>query len=188
MIFDKKMVITGQTRFLMLIPAAFICLVFFFGSFTASVFAWGGLKSKIQDELDSNPFLKNGGIKLRVVSEENGYVTVEMYEGQRKIRESINKGWDINSENETILLGKFEGCYKDKIIVLRKSINYIQKMEGVKEVLLTAALNTATDKFEDDFYKAKEQSDKQQYAKAMEILRPGAEAGYAPSQSRLGSI
>jgi hypothetical protein len=37
-----------------------------------------GLKAKIQQEFDSNPFLKEEKIKLTVVKEDNGYVTVEI--------------------------------------------------------------------------------------------------------------
>ena len=55
----------------------------------------GGLKGKIQKELDGSPFLQEEGIKLTVLKEENGYVTIDMVKGSRKIREKIDKGLDI---------------------------------------------------------------------------------------------
>ena len=64
--------------------------------FTISLFlvptnadAFSSLKSKIQKELDVNPYLKKQKVKLRVTGEESGYVTIEMYEGNRGVREAI---------------------------------------------------------------------------------------------------
>jgi len=38
--------------------------------------------------------LRKEGVALRVVDEENGYVTIEMHEGNREIRQAIDKGHD----------------------------------------------------------------------------------------------
>lgn len=123
-------------------------VVFAFVYCVPNALSWGGLKGKIQKELDGTPFLKEEGIKLKVINEENGYVTIEMFEGNREIREKIDKGLDIFStqfEQNWLLEGASQKEVKG-LNVLRKALNYVKKMDGVKDVLLTAAVNTATDR------------------------------------------
>ena len=50
--------------------------------------ALAGLKEKIQEEIDSNPFLKEQGIKIVVQKEENGYITLDMAAGNPDIRKA----------------------------------------------------------------------------------------------------
>ena len=142
---------------------------------------FGGLKAKIQKELDGNPFLGKEEIALRVVEEENGYVTIEMYEGNRKIREAIDKGHDILTtqfEQQWAWDGASES-QRRTLKVLRRAIGYIHEMEGVKQVLLTAAVNTPWDRGYDCYHQNK-------YAEAAEWYRKAAEQGDADAQLMLG--
>ncbi|HEB86353.1 MAG TPA: hypothetical protein ENI68_04950 [Gammaproteobacteria bacterium] len=98
---------------------------------------FGGLKEEIQKELDGNPFLKKEGIKLRVVEEKNGYVTIEMYEGSRELRQTIHVGVDVDKIEGILLAGLGEHARRSTNAI-RKVLSYVRRIEGVKEVLLTA--------------------------------------------------
>lgn len=116
-----------------------------------SCYAFGSLKDKIQYELDGNPFLKKQDIKLRVTDEANGYVTIDIYQGNRKLRESIHNGADImTSQIEQAWAWSGSSVNeKNSLTILRKTIGVIQKIEGVKEILLTASVDTPRDNTKD---------------------------------------
>ena len=148
-------------------------LVVFAFSLTFSILAsaqlFGGLKAQIEKELAANPFLKKEGIRLTVVSEENGYVTLQMDAGNGKTRERIHDGIDIMS---------FDGESSNEckaIALLRKTITQIQGMDGVKQVLLTAAVNTALDKAYDAYNKKDYQEAAKQFLEAAEVGDPDAQ-------------
>jgi len=102
--------------------------------------AFGRLEDKIQEELDINPFLKKQGIKLRVVDATAGYITVEMYDGNRDLRERIVAGVDIMTgqvESAQFWSGT-STAERESVNILRRTLGYVGKMDGVKQVLLTA--------------------------------------------------
>ena len=148
----------------------------------------GGLKGKIQKELDESPFLQETGIKLKVINEENGYVTIQMLEGDRKIREKIDKGTDIFStqfEQEWLWMGGGKG-EKEGVNALRKSLTYVKKIEGVKEVLLRAAINTPADQADDLYVKGIKLHKNKKYKEGIKYLTEAAELGNVKAQVQLG--
>jgi tetratricopeptide (TPR) repeat protein len=102
-----------------------------------------GLKEKIQEEIDSNPFLKERGIKIVAKKEENGYVTLEMVTGNHEVRKALIEGMDIQNissvEMGLLSWGKSE---RETISTLKRVIGRIEKIPGVKEVVLKALAST----------------------------------------------
>jgi len=95
-----------------------------------------GLQSKIQQEFDSNPFLKEQKIKLTVVKEENGYVTVEIEGGGTNLIKSISQGEDIFGST---LTAAFQNDHKDELKTynaLKTAIDTVKGIKGVKVVSL----------------------------------------------------
>lgn len=99
-------------------------------------YALGSLGTQIQAELDVNPFLKEEGIKLRVVEEISGYVTIEMFEGSKIVREYIQK--DLASLEEWANTEASDADQK-VVFLINKALAPIKEMDGVKDVLLTAS-------------------------------------------------
>lgn len=179
----QKAFYLGEKRLLTLLPILFVLCLFT----SMDTMAWGSLQTTIQTELDGNPFLKEAKIKLRVIDEKNGYVTIEMAEGERALREGISKGFDINDSNDSLTRGHY--CYKcseSNLNILKKSINVIRQMQGVKEVLLKAAVNTPLDQADEKFSQASSLYEKKKYEEAISLVRPYAELGHVPSQRVLG--
>ncbi|UCE07902.1 MAG: TonB C-terminal domain-containing protein [bacterium] len=147
--------------------------------------AWGDLKERVQNELDGNPFLEKEKIRLKVIDEKNGYITIEMYEGNRKVREGVNKGFDIFSTHfeQKWFWDGVSKAERNSLNVLRKSLNYIKRMEGVKEILLTAVVGTQLDHAEDIFYEALKCKNNVEQVK---LFRKAAEMGYNKAQFLLG--
>jgi|APFre7841882590_1041340.scaffolds.fasta_scaffold09827_2 TPR repeat protein len=148
----------------------------------------GGLKEKLQEELDNNPFLQQNQIRLKVIDEKNGYVTIQMYEGNRRLREAINKGSDIFSNKIDLERGS-EGTNKkadQSLNALKKTLEYINKMDGVKAVLLTATVNTAQDEAEDLARKAVRICQEGKQDDCLKLLHEAAEQKSALAQYNLG--
>jgi len=117
------------------------------------------LKSKIQKELDGNPFLQKQGVKLGVVEEKNGYVTIEMYEGSRALRKAIKEGLDVlTGQIEQSWFWNSEGGKnaRKSLNAVRRSLEYVKKLDGVKEILVTSRVSTQLDQAEDLANKADE--------------------------------
>ena len=131
--------------------------------------AYGNLKDKIQEELTVNPFLKKYGMKLKVTEETEGYVTIDLYEGNRKLRERIHSGADILTYQIENLMGmkRITKEEKESVTVLRKTLGVIKEMHGVKEIMLTASINTINDRQEDktkrDEINAQKEKESQEY-------------------------
>ncbi|UTF51210.1 CHAP domain-containing protein [Desulfomicrobium sp. ZS1] len=131
----------------------FIVISFLFLSFLISflfvenVYAFDSLTKKIQKELEVNPYLKKEGVKLRVSDEESGYVTIEMYEGPRRMRMLINNGANIYLLQASFVEGPE---IKKAAQAVVSALNYVVKIEGVKDAMLVAAVNTPSDIAEDD--------------------------------------
>ncbi|MEW5857965.1 MAG: tetratricopeptide repeat protein [Cyanobacteriota bacterium] len=172
-------------KHLMVLGFVFLGL-FSMSVFTERAFPWGSLKSKIQEELDISPFLQREGVKLRVVDEKSGYVTIEMYEGDPELMKAIHDGIDVFSSQIDLMFHGVSRESRASLNALRRTIDYVKKIEGVKEVLLTAAhdpmdLVAQADKlYFDKLDKKVEQ--------AIPLYRQAAETGYAEAQIRLGQI
>lgn len=167
---------------------SFLLILFAFLAFApAESFSWGGLKGKIQSELDGNPFLRNEEIKIKVVSEDNGYVTLKMYEGSRTVREEINKGFDIfSSQFEQKRIWEGVTVKETKTVkALRRTLTYIKEMKGVKQIMLVSEINTPLDHAEDLYEEAVELYKKKKYAKAALKMRKPAELGLAKAEYSL---
>ncbi len=158
-------------------PIVFLLLCATFYALPCHTQIFGGLKAKIQKELDANPFLKKEGVKLRVVEEESGYVTIDMCEGSRAVREEIDKGHDIIGDGLT-WQGNNESQRKT-VTVIRRAISYVQKIDGIKEILLSASVNTPQDKGEDAF-------NEKDYEQALTWYRKAADQGNASAQVSIG--
>lgn len=165
----------------------FIAVFFFISCGTGEV---DGLKGKIQKELDGSPFLKEKGIKLTVIKEENGYVTIEMVEGSRIIRGIINEGVNIiDTRLDETIAYHYKSNYKDiveGVHILRNSVNYIKKMDGVKMVLLKAAINTLSDQAEDLYAKGVQLDKSKKYTGAFKCFEKAADFGHFRAQINLG--
>jgi len=148
------------------------------------------LKGKIQSELDANPFLREQRIKLQVVKEENGYVTIEMAEGNRKVREAIDAGVDVlgaGIDNRYLMFGATENELKT-VNALKRSLAYVKKMEGVKEVQVVAAVNTRLDRAEELLSKGLEAEEQKEVQRAAQIYEKAQELGSIPASVRLGQM
>ena len=96
-----------------------------------------GLKERIQEEVDSNPFLKEQGIKIVVQKEENGYVTLDMAAGSQEIRKALADGVDIrNISSIEINLAALSKADRETIAALQRFLGRLEKTPGVKEVVL----------------------------------------------------
>lgn len=145
---------------------------------------FGGLKGKIQKELDQNPFLTKEKIKLQVVEEQNGYVTIEMTDGDRPLRDAIHEGLDIYTDRTVDLLTFCGKCSAPALKTLKNALNYIRTMDDVKEISLTASVNTAIDRAEDLRKEAYELQGEEQVSK----IRESAKLGDTYSQAILGDF
>ena len=170
-----------------------ISLISFF-IFFQEAWALSSLGNKIQKELDANPFLKKAKIKLEVTEEENGYVTIEMLEGNRKIREGINNGYDIFTPQFDMkwmgFISRSPSVLERKTLnTLRKSLSYIKEnIKGVKEIMLTAAINTIQDQADDLNDKALKLQKENKFKEAAKFYRQAAEMGNPYAQFNLAIL
>lgn len=147
------------------------------------------LKSNIQKELDGNPFLHKEGVKLGVVEEKNGYVTIEMYEGSRALRKAIHEGFDVltNQIEQTPFWNSEEGKRARKSLnAIRRSLNYITTLDGVKEILVTSRLHTPSDQAEDLANKAEAHCKTKTDRECFELWLHSANMGNFRAQANVG--
>jgi TPR repeat protein len=151
--------------------------------------ASAGLKSNIQKELDGNPFLLKEGVKLEVVEEKNGYVTIEMCEGSRALRKAINEGLDVlTSQIEQSSFWNSEGgkSARKSLNAIRRSLNYINKLDGVKEILVTSRVHTQLDQAEDLANNADEHCKTKTDRECFELWLHSANMGNPRAQANVG--
>lgn len=146
------------------------------------------LGEEVQEELKGNPFLENEGLAVRVVEEQNGYVTLEVFKGPRKLRELIHAGLDVDTPQAFGILGSPTGEYSRALKALRRATTYIRKMEGVKEVLVNAAINTPADRAEDWYKKGRRYYKREEYGEAARLFRKAADRGHAAASRALGVL
>jgi TonB family protein len=174
-----------KNKYFMII-LVFLTLIICF-MYPMKVLAWGDLKEKIQKELDNNIFLQKERIKLRVIEEKNGYVFIEMYEGNRKIREGINKGIDIQTpqfEQKWASDGSSES-EKKALNALRRTISHVKTIDGVKEVQMTSKVNTQLDRAEDLNIEAAKLVKQKKEDEAIKLYKEAANMGDRHAQYNL---
>ena len=148
------------------------------------------LKGRIQSELDANPFLREQGIRLQVVKEENGYVTIEMVEGDKKVREVIDKGVDVlgaGIDNQLLLVAETENALKT-VNALKRSLAYVKKMDGVKEIQLVAVVNSRLDRAAELWRKGLKAEEQKDGPRAVHLYEQAQELGSMLATVRLGGM
>ena len=141
---------------------------------------FGSLKGRIEKELAENPFLKKEGIRLKVASEENGYVTLQMISGDKRVRQEIADGGDPMAATFGVsFLSDPAASEKRALAVLRRTVLQVQGMEGVKQVLVTAVLKTA-------YEKGQEAYSKKDHKEAFRYFTEAAQEGNAEAEFNLG--
>ena len=173
----------------------FLCLVLS-TSITTYSYAVGSLDTQIQAELDVNPFLKEEGIKLRVVDDVSGYVTIEMTEGSKTVREYIHNDlaslekWASSEANNTD---------QKTVFLINKALVPIKEMDGVKDVMLTALVGTQSPQAAKKPQKAPQDAEQilqrgealyasGHYSDAAAFLQKSADLGNTHAQYLLGSM
>ena len=94
---------------------------------------------QIQKELDSSPFLAAQQLKMHVVSERQGNVTLELTEGPKKLRDLFRRGYEINSS--ALAETNLEPEVVQALRSVKRTLNVVKGMDGVKEISLTGALS-----------------------------------------------
>ena len=147
------------------------------------------LKEKIQQELDANPFLKEQGIKIEAQKEENGYVTLEMTEGNRRVRQGIVEGLDIQNISSVELgLASWGKAERETLALVKRVVARVEKLPGVKEVIVKAAINTLQDQASDINHRAMELLAAKDYQGALQLYEKAAALGNASAQNDLGAM
>jgi len=169
------------------VPIFALIAFFLFPIFTDS-YVLSGQKEEIQKELDINPFLKKEGVKLRVTEAVSGYITIEMYEGSRYIREEIADGEEIpvTQVDEALFWQHADKIEKKALSALRRTIAYVKNMRGVKDVMVVAAVNTKIDQATDMYEKALSYAKENNYTEEIKWYRKAADLGFALAQNNLG--
>ncbi|MFW2368787.1 MAG: tetratricopeptide repeat protein [Desulforhopalus sp.] len=178
-----------------LLTTTFLCLVLS-TAFLTDIYALGSLGKQIQAELDVNPFLKEEGIKLRVVEEVSGYVTIELFEGSKTVRDYIHN--DLASLEEW---ANSEASDKDQkaVYLINKAIAPIKEMDGVKDVLLTASVGKQSHQPEEKNQKTHKETEQTiqrgealyasgHYSDAAPFLKKSADLGNPQALYLLGSM
>jgi len=152
--------------------------------------AWASaLSEQIQKELESNPFLQAQQVKMRVVDEKKGCVTLELTEGPKKLRDLFRKGYEISGD------GFAEVNFKEDTVKalrsIKRTLKIIKGFKGVKEIALTGAINPVMDLAEnlyDDAFPQLSLNDAQAREDALPGLTKSAEMGFVRAQAELAKI
>jgi TPR repeat protein len=170
----------------------FTIIVFLlFSVYPTNIFClFGGLKEKIQTELDKNPFLAKEQLKLRVTEEKNGYVTIDVYEGSRKLREAIHQinGQMFSRDHLSDRILVEDRTNQEKVRVIAGAIEIIKKIDGLKQVSLTAPINTTEDQSADLAERAVKLYKEKKYTESIIPLTKSAELGNARAQLLLADM
>ena len=96
------------------------------------------IAGQLQAELDSNPFVRDAGLRLRAVAEQNGYVNIDVEVASEAVVDAIEQGEDI-------LRGQCSGCnnpaLRHEALVLRNALEVLQDFDGVKSLAIGVNLN-----------------------------------------------
>ena len=149
----------------------------------------GALEKQIQEKLDTSTFLAGPQVKMRVLNEKAGTVSLEVTDGPKKLRDMLRKGYDINGD------GLGETDLKQEVIKalrnIKRIVTVVKGMPGVKEVTLTGAIDTVKDRAENFYDEAAQkisQNGSQVGPEALALLNKSAELGFLRAQTDLAKI
>jgi len=152
--------------------------------------AWASpLRDQIQKELESNPSLQAQQVKMQVVDEKKGCVTLELTEGPKKLRDLFRKGYEISGDGFSEI--NFKEDTVKALRSIKRTLRIIKGFKGVKEIAMTGAINPVLDQAEDLYDDAAHQlslNDSQARADALPVLTRSAEMGFARAQAELAKI
>jgi TPR repeat protein len=151
--------------------------------------AWAGnLKESVQTKLDANPFIAQQQLKLRVVQEHGGGITLELSEGPKTLRDLFRKGIEINGA------GMREAALNEddlkSLQCIRRTLQVIRGIKGVKEISLTGTINPM-DLAENDYNQACQQlaqGSGSDHDEGVALLKKAAEAGFPAAQTDLAGL
>lgn len=145
------------------------------------------LADEVGEALKDNIFLKPQGLEVVVIDEKNGFVKLSLARGNRKLREMLAGGEDLDSSaSETEALG--DSDLRQSWTALKKAVGYVKTMDGVKAVLVTAATNTKSDQALDLYQGAMRASKNGDRAIAADKMRQAAEMGNSDAQCDFGHM
>ena len=104
------------------------------------------LADKVKDALKDNIFLKPEGLKVIVIDEKDGFVKLSVIKGSRRLREFLAAGTDLDSGLGAAEMMNSDG--QQGWTALKKTVDYIKTIDGVKAVLVTAETNAELDQAE----------------------------------------
>ena len=146
------------------------------------------LGAEVQKALDSNPYLLAQQLKVRVLDERQGNLSLEITQGAKKLRDLFRKGYELNGN------ALAEKNLPDNVIQslrsLRRALKGIKAMKGVKEIALTGAIDPLMDQAENYYDEACQirQADSGAQGDAVPLLEKSAAMGFAPAQADLSFI
>lgn len=151
--------------------------------------AWAGpLRESVQAKLDASPILAQQQLKMRVLQEQRGSVTLELSEGPKALRDLFRKGIEINGA------GLREASLKEdelkSLRSIRKAITLIRGIKGIKEISLTGAINPS-DPAESDYNQACQQiaqGNGTEREEGLALLKKSAEAGWPNAQTDMAGF
>ncbi len=155
----------------------------------ATGLAWAApLKETIQSRLDANPYLIQQQIKIRVLQEQRGSISLELTEGPKMLRDLLRKGIELEGA------GMREAALNENdlksLSCIRNAVKAIRAIKGIKEISITGAINPF-DTAENDYNKACQQLSQGTPAEreeAIPLLKKAAEAGLAIAQTDLAGF
>ena len=144
------------------------------------------LEEQIQKELDASPYLAAQQVKMRVVAEHQGNVTLEVSEGPKQLRDLVRKGYEINGNG--LSEAKLNVDAIKALRCVKRTVTLIKGIKGVQEISLTGALNPLMDQAENYYEEASQQltqSDSKVRMEAIPLLIKSAEMGFVRAQADL---
>ena len=147
------------------------------------------LREQIQNELEASPFLQAQQVKMRVIEEKQGFVTVELTEGPKKLRDLFRKGYEL--DGAALADTNFKEDTLKALRSIKRTLKIIKGFKGVQEISLTGAINTTMDEAENLFEEAYPkllQPDSLVREGAIPALTRSAELGFANAQAELAKL
>ena len=165
------------------LPTFVVVVVFF----AVPPVVWASpLADRIQQELCSDPALQKQQLKMHLVGENKGCLTLELVDGPKKLRDSFRRGLEIEGDGFNTGL---KPDVKTALAALRKLVKRLKHREGVVEIALTGAMQPM-DHAENYYTEAQERlaaRNEDEQAGAISLLEKAAQMGFAPAQSDLAA-
>ena len=147
------------------------------------------LMEQIQEKLDASPFLPPHKVKIRVLDEYNGLISLEVTDGPKKLRDLFRKGYELNGS--ALAEAKLEPDVIKALRSVKRTLAIIKGLEGVREISLTGAINTMRDRAENFYDEATlkmNPNDSTVGQDALELLIKSAKLGFLRAQTDLARI